>query len=56
LVVSIIYKGCALRLLWATKKGKKGHFPEQMHRDLIKAVQELIPKKARVIVLGDGEF
>ncbi len=56
LVVSIIYKGRALPLLWVTRKGKKGHFPEQMHMDLIKAVQELIPKKAQVIVLGDGEF
>jgi hypothetical protein len=56
LVVSIIYKGRALPLLWVTRKGKKGHFPEQMHIDLIKAVQELIPKKAKVVVLGDGEF
>jgi len=56
LVVSIIYKGRALPLLWVTRKGKKGHFPQQMHIDLISAVRELIPEKTDVIVLGDGEF
>jgi hypothetical protein len=56
LVVSILYKGRALALLWVTRKGKKGHFSEQMHMDLIKAVQELIPEKMTVVMLGDGEF
>ena len=56
LVVSIVYKGRALPLLWVTRKGKKGHFPQQMHMDLIKAVQEIIPEKTKVVILGDGEF
>jgi hypothetical protein len=56
LVVSVIYKGRALPLLWVTRKGKKGHFPEQMHVDLIKAVREIIPDNAEVVILGDGEF
>jgi hypothetical protein len=43
-MVSVIYKGRALPLLWITRKGKKGHFPENMHIDLIQAVQEIIPK------------
>ena len=35
LMVSVVYKGRALPLLWVTRKGKKGHFPEAMHIDLI---------------------
>ena len=56
LVVSLIYKGRAIPLLWLTRKGKKGHFPEQMHIDLLKAVHDLIPEGTTVIMLGDGEF
>lgn len=56
LMVSLTYKGRALPLLWITRKGKKGHFPENMHIELIQAVQEIIPTTAEVIVLGDGEF
>lgn len=56
LVVSLIYKGRAIPLLWVTRKGKKGHFPEQMHIELLKAVHALIPQGSTVIMLGDGEF
>lgn len=56
LVVSLIYKGRAIPLLWITRKGKKGHFPEQMHIDLLRAVHALIPEDNEVIMLGDGEF
>ena len=56
LMVSVLYKGRSLPLLWVTRKGKKGHFPESMHIELIKAVKELIPIGADVVCLGDGEF
>ncbi len=56
LMVSIVYKGRAIPLLWLTRKGKKGHFPEQMHIELISAVKDIIPECAEVICLGDGEF
>lgn len=56
LMVSMVYKGRALPLLWLTRKGKKGHFPEATHIELIQAVQQLIPASSDVIVLGDGEF
>lgn len=56
LMVSMIYKGRALPLLWVTRKGKKGHFPQNMHIELIKAVKNIIPKGTEVICLGDGEF
>ena len=56
LMVSVVYKGRALPLLWAVRKGKKGHFPESMHVELICAVQQLIPAGSDVVMLGDGEF
>jgi len=56
LMVSMIYKGRALPLLWVTRKGKKGHFPQDMHVELIKAVKNIVPEGTEVICLGDGEF
>lgn len=56
LMVSFLYRGRALPLVWVTRTGKKGHFPESMHVDLIKAVYELVPLGKEVICLGDGEF
>jgi len=56
LMVSMNYKGRALPLMWVTRKGKKGHFPETMHIELIKAVKGIIPKGSNVICLGDGKF
>lgn len=55
-MVSVVYKGRALPLLWVTRTGKKGHFPESLHIELIKAVHERIPADADVVCLGDGEF
>ena len=56
LMVSMVYKGRALPLLWVTREGKKGHFPQKMHIELIRAVKEMIPVCCNVICLGDGEF
>lgn len=56
LMVSVVYKKRSLPLIWVTRQGKKGHFPETMHIELIQAVRELIPRDADVVVLGDGEF
>lgn len=56
LMVSMIYKGRSLPLLWVTRKGKKGHFPQEMHVELIKSVHAIIPEGTAVICLGDGEF
>lgn len=56
LMVSVVYKSRTLPLVWVVRKGKKGHFPENIHVELIEAVQELIPAGAGVVVLGDGEF
>lgn len=56
LMVSVVYKKRSLPLLWVTRKGKKGHFPEALHIELITAVKAIIPEFAEVICLGDGEF
>ena len=56
LMVSMVYQGRALPLLWVTRKGKKGHFPENMHIELIRAVKAIVPELAEVVCLGDGEF
>ena len=56
LMLSVVYHGRALPLAWVVVKGKKGHFPQQTHCDLLAQVQDLIPAGAEVTVLGDGEF
>jgi hypothetical protein len=56
LMVSLVYHGRALPLIWLVVKGKKGHFPQQTHIQLLALLQELIPEGADVSVLGDGEF
>lgn len=56
LMVSVIYKGRALPIAWLVREGKKGHFPEQMHIDLIRQVQPLVPPGVEVVLVGDGEF
>jgi hypothetical protein len=56
LMVSVIYHGRALPLCWVVVKGKKGHFPQEMHCALLHQLQPLVPETAEVVVLGDGEF
>jgi hypothetical protein len=56
LMVSVLCKGYAIPLAWLTKKGEKGHFPEEMHLDLVGYVRQLLPASCRVVFLGDGEF
>jgi Transposase DDE domain len=56
LMMHVVYKGRALPLVWQVRKGKKGHFPEDMHIALVEQLYDLIPPGARVVLLGDGEF
>jgi hypothetical protein len=56
LMLHVVYKGRALPLAWQVCKGKKGHFPEDLHIALVEQVHKLIPVGARVVLLGDGEF
>ena len=56
LMVSVVYKQRALPLAWCVVKGSKGHFAADAHCALLAQVAALLPAKADVIFLGDGEF
>jgi hypothetical protein len=56
LMMHVVYKGRALPLAWQVRRGKKGHFPEDLHIALVKQVHKLIPLGVSVVLLGDGEF
>ncbi len=56
LMVSVIYKKRALPIGWLVVKGKKGHFPEEIHIVLIKRAAAMIPKGTDAVFVGDGEF
>ncbi len=56
LMVSVVYQGRALPLVWIVVHGKKGHFPEATHCALVAQLQTIMPPTATVIFLGDGEF
>jgi hypothetical protein len=55
LMLSVVYHGRALPLCWVVR-GKKGHFPETMHQQLLSQIHSIMPPAATVIFLGDGEF
>lgn len=59
LMLSLIWKKRAIPLCWIVRKAPKGHFPEQMHLDVLKqfhqVIQPLFPA-CRIVLLGDGEF
>jgi hypothetical protein len=56
LVIGVVYKQRALPIAWTVVAGKKRHFPEAMHIDLIKEVEAAVPDGVEVTLLGDGEF
>lgn len=56
LMLSVIWKGYAVPVAWLTRLGKKGHFSEELHLELLAVVQKVLPSKGRVVLLGDGEF
>ena len=56
LMIHVIYKGRALPLAWRVRQGPKGHFPEDLHIAMIELISMMVPKGAKVVFLGDGEF
>ena len=56
LMLSVVYQGRALPLVWVVVQGTKGHFPQETHCALLAQLQPLIPPDTAVTVLGDGEF
>jgi len=56
LMASVLYKKRALPIAWIVRRGKKGHFPTELHLSLLEEVRRLLDDKAEVVFLGDGEF
>ena len=59
LLISVVYGKRAIPICWVTREGKKGHFPQQMHIDLVEKVALLLADAiptTRIVFLGDGEF
>jgi len=56
LMLSVQYRGRALPIGWLVISGKKGHFTQARHLQLVSAIKGLIPAGADVVFLGDGEF
>jgi len=57
LMITLLYKGRAIPLVFSVVRGKKGHLPEDSHIALINKLRPLIPKSTtEVIFVGDGEF
>jgi hypothetical protein len=56
LMLHVVYKGRALPLAWRVRQAPKGHFPEDLHIAVVELMCEVIPKGAKVVFLGDGEF
>ncbi len=56
LMLSALLKDEAIPLVWTVRKGKKGHFPKEMHTQLLEMIYPLCPPSCRVVLLGDGEF
>jgi hypothetical protein len=56
LMLSVLYKGRALPLVWVVAAGSKGHFPDATHQLLLARLTPLLPEGVDVIFLGDGEF
>lgn len=56
LMLSVVYQGRALPVVWLVVEGKKGHFAETVHLQLLHQLVPLLPPSAEVVLLGDGEF
>jgi len=56
LMASIIYKKRAIPFAWTILEGRKGHFSEDVHLQLLEQVKSMLPDNSNVVILGDGEF
>jgi hypothetical protein len=56
LMLSVVYEKRAIPVCWLCREGKKGHFPQEMHVDLLKTLLGFVPQNTRIVFLGDGEF
>ena len=60
LMISLVWRGRGIPIVWTTKLGGKGHFKSEDHDSLLRYAIEilapLLPDNVSVTLLGDGEF
>jgi hypothetical protein len=56
LMLHVVYKGRALPLAWRVRQSPKGHCPEELHIAMVELLSTVLPARAKVVFLGDGEF
>ena len=60
LMLSVVVGKRAIPIFWVVKKGKKGHFPTDMHLDVVRQSIEMLRSflspDTTFTLLGDGEF
>ena len=58
LMLSVLWRGYAIPIVWLTRQGSKGHFSDQVHTDLARQFSQIFRPEhpCRVVILGDGEF
>ena len=56
LMASIVYKNRTIPIAWLNIEGRKGHFTEDYHIEILKLIREILPKGSDVVIIGDGEF
>lgn len=56
LMFSVIYKKRAIPIVWHVVKAKKGHLPEDTHRELLSRLAPMVPADCRITLVGDGEY
>lgn len=58
LMLSVLWRGYSIPVVWMTRPGPKGHFSDQVHTNLIGRFSEIFnpQQHCRIVLLGDGEF
>ena len=56
LMLSVIYQNRAIPVVWTVVRAKKGHLSEQMHRELLERLTEMVPSESQISIVGDGEY
>lgn len=60
LMINVIWKSRAIPIAWLIRQAPKGHFPEEMHIDIVNQAAAILKpysdQKCKVVFLGDGEF
>lgn len=60
LMLSVLWGDTAIPLCWLVRKAPKGHFPSEMHKELVEQIAPVLKaslvEKCHIILLGDGEF